>query len=359
MSNSKSWKPERLESCVAWQDPESCGGNKADSNKGWKIRPFPAESSYAGPNRDTPLWKSPDNFPEVGKFYWKIPNIRIFPMVLPSDARFEPLRLPRLQIVHSLQISQNLADSVRCNPFRMYAKIEVPYLTDPGLLHRVFDLHDPHYTVFHCWGYAITSLYIQEYDLNDFHLDTDALFYALVAMPSILELLIQIDHLSDLTPESETAPVPFRLRRLVLYPAFRGWPRLIALSSETLRDLALEGHRIEPLEYGSFLNAADAKTLGSVTCLRLFNLFDAAILRACSKLRTLELAAIGDFGDALYGIVLCVEAAPRTLQHLVLRMESSEPSLMLCDIMDLLGSRPPAVAGLRSVTIQPRLDRGT
>ncbi|KZV89695.1 hypothetical protein EXIGLDRAFT_771517 [Exidia glandulosa HHB12029] len=77
-------------------------------------------------------------------------------------------------------------------------------VADPALLHRIFDLDDPHYTIF-----RFPSRHV-------------SLLYALVAMPSLLELSIRMEHLSDITPETEAAQVPFRLRRLALYPVFRG-----------------------------------------------------------------------------------------------------------------------------------------
>ncbi|KZV81067.1 hypothetical protein EXIGLDRAFT_731901 [Exidia glandulosa HHB12029] len=178
-------------------------------------------------------------------------------------------------------------------------------------------------------------------------------------MPSLVELSIQVNHLEHLAPVTQTATISFRLARLDLHPVFRGWPRLIAQSAGTLRELTLHGAQVTPLEYGTFLTSDESQaysaSLRSVTHLRLWNCFDPAIVRACPTLRTLDLNCYQHPprpGSHLSGPITCLDVAPRTLQHLVLAMEPWHADLKLMSVFDLLASRPGVVACLRSVTVQ-------
>ncbi|KZV81071.1 hypothetical protein EXIGLDRAFT_731906 [Exidia glandulosa HHB12029] len=177
-------------------------------------------------------------------------------------------------------------------------------------------------------------------------------------MPSLVELSIRLNHLEHLAPVTETAKISFHLARLDLHPVFRGWPRLIAQSAGTLRELALHGAQVTPLERGSFLTSDESQaysaSLRSVIHLRLLNCFDPAIVRACPTLRTLDLNCYQHPprpGIHLSGPIACLDVAPRSLQHLVLGMEPWHADLKLTAVFDLLASRP-LVAGLRSVTVQ-------
>ncbi|KZV81070.1 hypothetical protein EXIGLDRAFT_731903 [Exidia glandulosa HHB12029] len=232
-------------------------------------------------------------------------------------------------------------------------------IIDDAILHRTLHIDNPHSTIFHAWGYAITSLHVDRILTHNLAFDAIGLFHALATMPSLVELSIQVNRLEHLAPVKETPNISFHLARLDLRPVFRGWPRLIARSAGTLRELALHGVQVPPLEYGTFLTSDESQaysaSLRSVTHLRLSNCFDPAIVRACPTLRTLYLNSYqhpSRPGSRLNGPVTCLDIAPRTLQHLVLAMDPWPTDLRLTNVFDLLASRPSVVAGLRSVTVQ-------
>ncbi|KZV85391.1 hypothetical protein EXIGLDRAFT_804517 [Exidia glandulosa HHB12029] len=238
-------------------------------------------------------------------------------------------------------------------------------ITDEALLivWYALDLDDPNYTIYHTWGYNITSLHIERADTPNLAVETKYLFYALAKLPSLVELTISVNRLPHIAPVTETATIPFHLARLNLNPVFCGWPRLVAQSTGTLRELVLHGARATALEDGAFLTTDESKaysaSLRSVRHLRLSNVFDPAIVRGCPSLRTLDLNCVEPpmRGSNLSGVITCLDVASRPLQNLVIGLHPLQPDFALVKVFDLLPLRLIAVAGLRSVTIQPCRER--
>ncbi|KZV89697.1 hypothetical protein EXIGLDRAFT_771519 [Exidia glandulosa HHB12029] len=171
-------------------------------------------------------------------------------------------------------------------------------------------------------------------------------------MPSLVDLAIQLNPVSDLTPDTVTAPVLFHLRRLELQCIFYGWLRLLAHSGTSLRDLILCNFR------GAYRHNPDdgnLDVLRSVTGMRLDDVLDPTLVRASPNLHTLDLITCD---SKLDHTIPCLNSAPPTLRHLILRVEESVSGFEVRNAIDLFVSRHPAMARLRHLALYPRLDWG-
>ncbi|KZV89684.1 hypothetical protein EXIGLDRAFT_838337 [Exidia glandulosa HHB12029] len=217
---------------------------------------------------------------------------------------------------------------------------------DPILLEHGYAL----FPVLTICGRAISSMHIEQSSMRTPDINMVELFEALSSMPSLRDLVINVFKLPDLSPVTETPPISFHLRRLTLNSIFHGWLRLLAQSSDTLHYLSVGCDRLILDSNGPNADGS-LTTLRSVTSLCLRDEFDPALVQACPGLHTLALVSYTSAFE--YHMMLCLDAAPPTLQHLIFDVIESASGFEVWDIVGLLEARHPATDRLRRITILP------
>lgn len=186
---------------------------------------------------------------------------------------------------------------------------------------------------------AVTTLEMR----SSYHSDKlvpQRLFDMLLEMPNLQDLTIDVRGVRRASPRVGQLALPFRLRRLVLYPVFPGCANLIRGSRDTLEFLVLGDLDIGQT-YSDLFRDIEFSQFRRLRALRLQGDPDVQLLSACRNVRSLSLAPGRD------DITLFVRH-PVSRLMLIYSIFHGDVAQILAGALSVL----PALAGLRMLEIE-------